>query len=326
MATTATFADLLVKSGDTVAFLGDSITQGGQTNPDGYVNLVLRSFALEGVYVQPIKAGIGGHKSNNMLQRLDRQVLSRKPQWMTLSCGVNDVWHKDYGTGVTLEEYKKNISAIFDKCAASNCQVIVMTATMFEKPEMEKFKHNIDIKAYNDWLREEAKRRGYPLADVNADMWKAHAKDPSIKLTRDGVHMLPAGDRLMARGVLRAFGMSDERIAGMKMESWKPVWVLCRFDLKPSTDRDDYISKTKSIMAAVRAEPGCRLYKLLGDHKTDWDKPQPFGDRTLWMIEQWGSLEELKAHLKTPHMKAFGPKVSDMRSSATFHVLDDILP
>ncbi len=28
-----------------------------------------------------------------MLARLDEAVISKKPQWMTLSCGVNDVWH-----------------------------------------------------------------------------------------------------------------------------------------------------------------------------------------------------------------------------------------
>ena len=323
-AATAAFGDLAVKSGDTVAFLGDSITNQGQTKPDGYVNLVLRSLALEGAYVRPIKAGIGGHKSNNMLARLDRDVLSRKPQWMTLSCGVNDVWHKEYGTGVSLEDYKKNISAIFDKCAASNCQVVVMTATMFEKREMAKL--NADLAAYNEWLRAEAKRRGYPLADLNADMHKAHADDPSAVLTRDGVHMLPAGDRLMARGVLRAFGMTEDRIDALGMESWKPVWVLCRFDLKSADVRDDYLALTKRILAAVRAEPGCREYRLLGDCDTDWDRPQRFGEKTLWMLEQWGSVAELKAHLSTPHMKAFGPKMRNLRSGSTFHVMEDVLP
>lgn len=326
MAATTTFADLKVKNGDTVAFLGDSITQGGQTRHDGYVNLVLRSLALEGAYVKPVKAGIGGNKSNNMLERLDRHVLSKKPQWMTLSCGVNDVWHKDFGSGVSLEDYKKNITAIFDKCDAANCKVVVMTASMFEKEGMEKFKHNVDLVPYNEWLRAEAKRRGYPLADVNADMWKAHAEDPSVRLTGDGVHMLPAGDRLMARSVLRAFGMPEESLAKMKWESWKPVWVLCRFDLKPSADRAEYLAHTKKIMAAVRAEPGCREYRLLGDCKTDWDKPQPFGERTFWMFEHWGSVEELKAHINTPHMKWYVSKVSDMRSGATFHLLDDATP
>ena len=326
VAASTAFGELIVKDGDTLAFLGDSITQQGQGSPDGYVNLVLRSLALEGVYVNPVKAGISGNKSNDMLARLDRDVLSRKPKVMTLSCGVNDVWHHDWNKGVSLEDYKKNISAIFDKCAASNCQVVVLTATMFEKPEMEKFKHNVMVAPYNEWLREEAKRRGYPVADLNADMWKAHAENPTVKLTRDGVHMLPEGNRLMARGVLRALGMAEDRVASFDWENWKPVWVLCRFDLKPDADKTDYLAKTKSVLAAVRAEPGCCEYRLLGDAETDWDKPQRFGDRTLWMLEKWLSVGELKAHLATPHMKKFGPSVAPMRTSSSFHVLEDVLP
>lgn len=326
VAASAAFGGLMVKDGDTLAFLGDSITQQGQEKIDGYVNLVVRSLALEGVYVKPVKAGISGHKSNDMLARLDRDVLSKKPKVMTLSCGVNDVWHQDWNKGVTLEDYKKNVTAIFDKCEAAGCKVVVLTATMFEKPEMEKFKHNVMIAPYNEWLREEAKRRGYPVADLNADMWKAHAEKPTERLTYDGVHMRPEGNRLMARGVLRALGMAEDRVASLDWENWKPVWVLCRFDLKPDADKADYLAKTKSVLAAVRAEPGCCEYRLLGDAETDWDKPQRFGDRTLWMLEKWLSVGELKAHLATPHMKKFGPSVAPMRTSSSFHVLEDVLP
>ena len=325
-AVSTAFGELVVKDGDTLAFLGDSITQQGQENPDGYVNLVLRSLAIEGVYVKPAKAGISGNKSNDMLARLERDVLSKKPNVMTFSCGVNDVWHQDWNKGVSLEDYKKNVSTIFDKCDAAGCKVVVLTATMFEKPEREKFKHNVMVAPYNEWLREEAKRRGYPVADLNADMWKAHAEKPTERLTYDGVHMAPAGNRLMARGVLRALGMAEDRVASLDWENWKPVWVLCRFDLKPDADKAEYLAKTKEVLAAVRAEPGCCEYRLLGDAETDWDKPQRFGDRTLWMLEKWLSVEDLKAHLATPHMKKFGPSVSPMRTSSSFHVLEDVLP
>ena len=142
----------------------------------------------------------------------------------------------------------------------------------------------------------------------------------------DGVHMRPEGNRLMARGVLRALGVAENRVAAFDWAKSKPVWVLCRFDLKPDADRAEYIAKTKGVLAAVRAEPGCGEYRLLGDAQTDWDKPQRFGDRTLWMLEKWHSVEELKAHLASPHMKKFGPTVSPMRTSSTFHVLEDVLP
>ena len=317
---------LKVKDGDVVAFLGDSITQNGQRNPDGYVNLVLRALEEEGVNVKAIKAGVSGHKSDNMLQRLERDVLSHHPQWMTLSCGVNDVWHQDRGKGVSLEDYQRNVTKILDLCAAANCTVIVMTATMFENRGMEKDPHNVKLAPYNDWLRAEAKRRGLPLADLNAAMWAAHAANPSVRLTRDGVHMAGEGDRLMARGVLAAMGLGADRLAALERTAWRAVWVLCRFDLKPDADRADYIAKTKAVLAKVRAEEGCLEYRLLGDAETDWEKPQRFGERTLWMLEKWVSVRALQKHLATPHMKAFGPTVRPLRSASTFHVLEDVAP
>ena len=102
------------------------------------------------------------------------------------------------------------------------------------------------------------------------------------------------------------------------------VYVLCRFDLKPDADRADYIKKTLDVVPTVRAEAGCLGYTLLEDAKTDWDKPQRFGERTLWMLEKWASIDALKAHLETPHMKAFGPTVRPMRTNGTFHVLQEL--
>ncbi|MBO4448773.1 MAG: antibiotic biosynthesis monooxygenase [Kiritimatiellae bacterium] len=102
------------------------------------------------------------------------------------------------------------------------------------------------------------------------------------------------------------------------------VYVLCRFDLKPDADAADYAAKTLGVVPTVRAEKGCRLYTLLKDADTDWDKPMKFGERTMFMLEKWDSVEALKAHLETPHMKAFGPTVRDMRTSSTFHVLQEV--
>ena len=103
------------------------------------------------------------------------------------------------------------------------------------------------------------------------------------------------------------------------------VYVLCRFDLKPDADMADYAAKTLAVVPTVRAEDGCRLYTLLKDASTDWDKPMRFGERTMWMLEKWDSIDALKAHLETPHMKAFGPTVRPMRTASTFHVLEPVV-
>lgn len=102
------------------------------------------------------------------------------------------------------------------------------------------------------------------------------------------------------------------------------VYVLCRFDLKPDADVAGYAAKTLAVVPTVRAEDGCRLYTLLRDASTDWDKPMRFGERTMWMLEKWDSVDALKAHLETPHMKAFGPTVRPMRAASTFHVLEPV--
>ena len=134
-------SSLAVKNGDKIAFLGDSITANG-AKKGGYVTLVMDALKKEGLDVSHIPAGKSGNKSNDMLARLDAAVISKNPQWMLLSCGVNDVWHfklrlgERTFEGVPLEDYKQNITAIIDKAQAAGIKVMILTATMIgEDPE-----------------------------------------------------------------------------------------------------------------------------------------------------------------------------------------------
>jgi len=118
----------LVKNGDNIAFMGDSITYYGAGTPSGYVRLVISGLEGNGIKATAIPAGIGGQVSSQMLARVDHDIVSKKPAWMTLSCGVNDVWHG--ATGVPLDQYKVNMTAIVDKAQAAGIQVMILTATM----------------------------------------------------------------------------------------------------------------------------------------------------------------------------------------------------
>jgi lysophospholipase L1-like esterase len=214
-------AEIPVKAGEKAAFLGDSITQQGNGGPGGYVQLVGSGLAANGVKVEIIGAGISGHKSNQMLERLDRDVLSKKPQWMTLSCGVNDVWHG--ANGVPLEDYKKNITAIVDRAQAAGVKVMILTSTMIrENPETAE---NQKLASYNDFLRTLAAEKKCMLADLNADMQaiiaaanKAGPVQGNI-LTSDGVHMAYPGNEMMAAGVLKGFGLDAAELSKAK-EAW----------------------------------------------------------------------------------------------------------
>ena len=211
--------ELSVKEGETIAFMGDSITQAGARHPHGYVRLVIKGLQAAGVKATAIPAGISGHKSNQMLARLERDVLSKKPDWMTLSCGVNDVWHG--ARGVALEPYKQNITKIVEQCQAAGVKVMILTATMISEDAADA--RNVKLAPYNEFLRALAKEKSCLLADLNADMQAAIAKAADKKngklLTRDGVHMNPAGNEMMATGILRAFGLGEEQVAAAR-KSW----------------------------------------------------------------------------------------------------------
>lgn len=227
-------AEIAVKSGETIAFMGDSITQGGN-KPGGYISLVMSALKSKGLDVKHIPAGKSGHKSTDMLARLDADVISKNPQWMTLSCGVNDVWHfklvlgNRTFEGVGIDDYKKNITAIIEQCQAANIKVMVLTSTMIGEDASKEL--NQMMIPYNEFLRQIAKDKGCLLADLNADMQAQLKTIPDVpgkpktfgsyfyggeiqnKLTSDGCHMNPEGNKMMARGVLRSFGMTKAQLA-----------------------------------------------------------------------------------------------------------------
>lgn len=236
-------AEVCIKNGDKIAFMGDSITQGGN-QPAGYVNLVMRGLELNGVQAKKIPAGVSGNKSVQMHARLERDVLKKKANWMTFSCGVNDVWHGK--NGVPLEKYKVLVGEIFDKCAAAGVNVIILTPTMItEDPEA---KNNKLLAPYNEWLRAEAKRRNLRLADLNALMHETLAqirktdKTPGNKLTSDGVHMAFAGDCMMAWGVLKAMGVEESKKDEI-FAAFRKVVGAKRVVLSLSVDESEALNK-----------------------------------------------------------------------------------
>ncbi|MEI9893075.1 MAG: GDSL-type esterase/lipase family protein [Chthoniobacter sp.] len=257
-------AEILVKPGEKVAFLGDSITAQGWGNPAGYVKLVVAAFEANGINITPVPAGIGGHKSNDMLARLDKDVLSKKPQWMTLSCGVNDVWHGNKGVPLndaqasaqTYEKrspnepdkgtYEKNITQIVEQAEAAGVKVVILTATVIREDLGNN--ENKLLVPYNDFLRKLAKDKHLPLADLNAmvqEQVKAANQPGKNVFTVDGVHMNSEGNKIMATGVLQAFGFDAGQIKKAEA-AWTPM-------IAQAADEAKRVAEAKAKAAAEKA-------------------------------------------------------------------------
>lgn len=208
-------AEVIIQKGDKIAFLGDSITQAG-ARPNGYCQIIIKALNDKGLEVTPKYAGISGHKSNQMLARLEKDVLSHKPQWMTLSCGVNDVWHGP--RGVSLEDYKKNITSIVDQAQAADIKVIILTSTMIKEDQSNDL--NQKLKDYNEFLVQLSKDKKCLLADLNGLMQETiKTMEKNTKgntVTSDGVHMNPAGNMMMAKGILSVMGFTEAELKALE--------------------------------------------------------------------------------------------------------------
>ncbi|MGH9341483.1 MAG: SGNH/GDSL hydrolase family protein [Acidobacteriota bacterium] len=211
--------EFMLQDGDRIVFLGDSITQAA-SQPEGYISLFQLFCGVSGYEVSVINAGISGHKSNDMLRRLETDVLAHDPHWVSVSCGVNDVWHGD--RGVPLNEYKRNMTEIVDRIRSGGARVLLLTATpIYEdlnSPENQR------LRSYNEFLRQLGAEKDLVLADlfeVFAAFYRLKLNDENL-LTTDGVHMNPRGNRLMAREIVRVLGATNRELA-LAEKRWELV-------------------------------------------------------------------------------------------------------
>jgi quinol monooxygenase YgiN len=76
----------------------------------------------------------------------------------------------------------------------------------------------------------------------------------------------------------------------------------------------------KSNIPNVLQEQGCMEYIPTVDVPTGL-APQELDGNVVTILEKWGSVENLKAHLVSPHMRAYQAKVKDLVEKVTVKVL-----
>ena len=205
--------------GDRIVFLGDSITQGGG-GPKGYITLVKKGVdeKLPDASIECLNAGISGNKVPDLLRRLQKDVLDKKPTLVFIYIGINDVWHwqkKQDGTmagGTPKDKYEAGLKEIIGKIKDAGARVILCTPSVIGEKEPGTNDRDKMLDEYADISRAVAKDTGLPLLDLHKafqDYEKANNKEnkPSGVLTTDGVHLNDAGNRFVADQMLGALGI-----------------------------------------------------------------------------------------------------------------------
>jgi len=212
-------AALDLKDGDSIVFLGDSITH--QRLYTQYVEDYLYT-RFPHLRLKIHNAGVGGARAIDALDRFEKDVAAYKPKYVTILLGMNDGTYRAYDD-TTFQTYQKDMTTLLDQIAGLGAVAIPMTPTMFDtralhlRPKKDEQRiestrlYNSVLAYYGGWLQEMAYERGLgyvdmytPLNQITIDERK---KDPSFTLIADAVHPGPDGQVVMATAVIEDLGL-----------------------------------------------------------------------------------------------------------------------
>jgi lysophospholipase L1-like esterase len=191
-----------------IVFFGDSITQAG-VQKNGYIDLIQKSLNEKGLAnnYELIGAGVGGNKVYDLYLRMEEDVLSKKPDLVFIYVGINDVWHKENGTGTDLDKYEKFYNALITKIEATGSKVAVCTPTVIGELKDGANKQDKDLNAYSEVVRKLAISRNCPLVDLHK-IFKDYIEKNNPQnlekgiLTIDRVHLNLKGNQLVADAMM----------------------------------------------------------------------------------------------------------------------------
>ena len=204
----------------TIAFLGDSVTQGcfrTHCDYDSVYHHLLKK-KLEALcpnaVINIINAGIRGTTASYGVERLHRDVISKNPDLCVVCFGLNDVSGLENGLPI----YTEALSKIFETLKSVGCEVIFMTPNMlntYVNPNvLEQYIESAEntMKLQNDGMMDQymeaaistAKKYDVPVCNVYSK-WKKlylHGIDTDILLTEGISHPTREMHELFASSLL----------------------------------------------------------------------------------------------------------------------------
>ncbi|WP_278465501.1 SGNH/GDSL hydrolase family protein [Gimesia maris] len=162
-----------------------------------------------------INAGVGGNRSSQLLKRLERDVLAKKPTTVVLMVGTND--RLNSGGFIDIQSYRKNVESLIDQIEAGGAKVLLMTPPtcipelLFSRHDRKKYDDQSPVERMQEVrtvLLEVAQQKKVALLDFHdyliqhklADDQKTSLlRNPANSGVKDGVHLIPAGYELLAK-------------------------------------------------------------------------------------------------------------------------------
>lgn len=199
----------------TLACLGDSTTAGTPyfrspvENPPAGAGRAEASFPYWLARGMPgwrvLNLGVNGERSDQILDRLGRDALAAKPDFVLVLAGINDLYQ-----GLPQARIRRNLARLYRRVRAAGATPIA--ASVLPCDGMGK-DGAADIASLNAWIAAHARREGINFVDLHAAA--ADPGDPrKLKGSPDGLHP--------DAGTYRAVGEAAAR-AVLRLEALSPA-------------------------------------------------------------------------------------------------------
>lgn len=205
-----------------ITTLGDSITKGvrrGVTAEQTFAKSLEGTLTQNGIHATVNNVGIGGERTDQALQRLDKDVISHSPHVVTIMYGTND-GYIDPGKSASrlpLDRYEANLREMIARLTAANVHPVLMTAPMFGEQHRKNGlgeDPNVRLAPYAEACRRVASDTNTPLVDHFAHWAAVQARKARLQdWTTDGCHPNPAGHAEMAHRIAQVVLPLAQRLA-----------------------------------------------------------------------------------------------------------------
>lgn len=184
----------------TVVLFGDSYAETQNSPPLGNTtSFSLYRFILGrlGNSISVIKnAGISGNRADQMLARIENDVIPFKSDWVFLNCGVNDFFGNDRSVEAVQADVTQILNALLTdgrKVLVFNCPPQVSTRTLFTPAKATK------AAQFNAWLLGyAAELKGVLVVDIYSQFvnWSDTTNGGAVAdfFANDGIHLSTLGE------------------------------------------------------------------------------------------------------------------------------------
>jgi lysophospholipase L1-like esterase len=212
---------MLLQKGQKLLFIGDSITDCERARPageglfgalgKGFVSLV--DALLQAVYpelgIRVVNMGSSGNTVLDLQARWQEDVIDRKPDWLSIMIGTNDVW-RQYDTPfiqdshVYADKYEATLRSLVEQTKPRVSNLVLMTPFYLESNELDAMRRTMD--EYGAIVRKISQDNGTLFIDTQAAFNVVLKELYAATLAWDRVHPSQTGHVVLARAFLNKIG------------------------------------------------------------------------------------------------------------------------